>query len=522
MKNKITSKDYLTNRRNAQLKIDEIFAEREIPANDSVRLLDEMVEEMDLAALWSRYKRTGRKPATNPVTLLKIIIYANMEGIYSSRGIETSCRRDINFIWLLDGAKAPNHHEIARFRSQRLPECAETLFYQLVEKLRELGEIKFEHLFVDGTKIEANANKYSFVWKKSVTKYETRLLTKLENVCSELGQRYGILYEDTPSLLLQMEQRMTTPFVYGRGKRKSQLQRDIEQLGELLSRKEKYAGYQEEFRGRNSFSKTDPDATFMHMKEDHMRNSQLKPGYNVQLGVEGEYITGVDISSERSDQLTLIPLLNRMENHGVTYGDVTCDAGYESEENYTFFGGSETQCYIKPQNYERSKTRKFKNNMSLRENMSYDSEKDEYTCQNGRKLRAVYEGTRKSKSGFESKITYYECESCEGCPHKKSCTKSKGNRKMQLSKNFIRQRKQSLQRITSEQGILLRMNRSIQSEGSFGVLKQDYGFRQFLLRSNRKVFTEVLLLAMGYNLNKLHAKIQNNRTGRQLFEKLSA
>ena len=294
------------------------------------------------------------------------------------------------------------------------------------------------------------------------------------------------------------------------------------QLRELQARKQKYQRYNETFRGRNSFSKTDPDATFMHMKEDHMRNAQLKPGYNVQFGVEGEYITGVSVSSERSDQLTLIPLLEGMKNHGIEYEDVTADAGYESEENYSCFEACDTTCYIKPQNYERSKTKKFKSNMALRENMSYDAEKDEYTCQAGQKLQAKYAGKRKSKSGFESEITYYECDDCSECPFRKSCTRAKGNRQIHVSKRFIEQRAASLERITSEQGILLRMNRSIQSEGAFGAVKQNYGFRQFLLRGQKKVTTEILLLAMAYNINKLHAKIQQNRTGRQLFEKDTA
>ena len=523
MKKTIHHKNYGTEKRYVQLKIDEVFAEKVIPADDSVRLLDEIMEEMDHTPLFRAYKRTGRPPATNPVTMMKILVYASMEGNFASRAIASSCSRDINYIWLLNGEKAPNHSEIARFRSKRLTECGEEFFYQLVEKLSVLGEIKYEHLFVDGTKIEANANKYSFVWKKSTTKYETRLLEKLEKLKPELCLRYGILADTPEELLRELESRVTTPFVYGRGKRKSELQRDIELLRELLGRKGKYARYQETFQGRNSFSKTDPDATFMHMKDDHMRNAQLKPGYNIQLGVEGEYITGVHVSSERSDQLTLIPLLENMEAHlGERYEDVTADAGYESEENYTHFEGKTMECYIKPQNYERSKTKKYKSNMALRENMRYDPDVDEYTCQSGKKLRVVYVGKRKSKSGYESEITYYECESCEGCPHKKKCTRAKGNRKLQVSKKFIEQRKESLERITSEKGVLLRMNRSIQAEGAFGVIKQDYGFRQFLLRGNKKVLTELILVAMGYNINKLHNKIQQNRTGRQLFEKLTA
>jgi len=523
MKNNKHQLNYRTGKRNVQLKIDEAFAEKVIPADDSVRLLDEIVEGLDHNELYRAYERTGRKPATNPVTLLKVLVYAMMEGIYSSRSISSACQRDINFIWLLDGAKAPNHSEIARFRSNRLPKCGEELFYQIVKALHGLGEIKYEHLFVDGTKIEANANKYTFVWKKSTTKYETRLLKKLEDLIPELCSKHGIIAESPEGLLFGLESRMTTPFVHGKGKRKSELQRDIEQLQSLLARGLKYTKYQETFKGRNSFSKTDPDATFMRMKDDHMRNSQLKPGYNLQLGVEGEYIVGVDISGDRNDVSRLIPLVDNIESRlDVQYADVTTDAGYESEESYTYFEGKEQTCYIKPQNYERSKTRKFKNNMSLRENMLYDPEKDEYTCQNGKKLRVVYIGKRKSGSGFEAEITYYECEDCTDCPYKKSCTRAKGNRQMQLSKEFLRQREESQTRITSETGILLRMNRSIQAEGAFGIIKQDYGFRQFLLRGNKKVKTEILLIAMGYNINKLHHKIQKNRTGRQLFEKLTA
>lgn len=153
--------------------------------------------------------------------------------------------------------------------------------------------------------------------------------------------------------------------------------------------------------------------------------------------------------------------------------------------------------------------------------MFYDADKDEYTCQNGKKLKVIYEGTRKSKSGFESNVTYYECENCECCQYKKKCTRSKGNRKMQVSKKFIKQRKQSLANITSPIGILLRTNRSIQSEGAFGVIKENYKFRQFLLRGNKKVLTEIVLVAMAYNINKLHRKIQDNRTGTQLHGKLS-
>lgn len=526
MTNNILQKDYTTLRSSHQLRLP-LDTDILIPSNDKVRLLNAIMEELDYSQLYRAYSQKGRNPATSPVTLFKLIVYGNMDGKYSSRAIEKACKRDINYMWLLGEEGAPNHFEIARFRSQRLAECCEGLFYQLVEKLKERGVIKYEHLFVDGTKIEANANKYSFVWKKSTNKYQLRLNKKIDELIMQINKTYEKSYTnetDLHEIYNDLTQKKTVEFVNGKGKRKTQLQRDIETLEEYIAKSMKYEKYQNTFNGRNSFSKTDPDATFMHMKEDHMRNSQLKPGYNIQLAVEGEFIAGVDVSSERSDQLTMIPLLEKMySNLGERHKTVTADAGYESEENYSYFEGKGMpECYIKPQNYEKSKSRKFKQNMNRRENMPYDADQDAYTCQNGKKLKAVYTGKRVSTSGFESQVTYYECESCDGCEYKKGCTRSKGNRKIQVSKKFIEQRRQSLEKITSPFGIQLRINRSIQAEGAFGVIKEDYGFRRFLLRGSKKVMIEILLHAMGYNVNKLHNKIQQNRTGTQLHEKLIA
>jgi len=522
MKKQLLQKNYTTFGKVYQVKISSEY-DVLIPSDESVRLMDAVLEELDYTQMYRAYARKGRNTTVTPVTMFKILVYGAMDRTYSGRSMAKACRRDVNYMWLLGDEPAPSHDALTRFRSGVFAECAEDLFYQLVRKLLEIGEIALAHLFIDGTKLEANANKYSFVWKKSTNKYQARLETKIAKYREELNTRYGCSFnEETPlsDVLTVLAKQPGEPFVHGRGKRKSQLQRDTEQLVEYMDRQQKYEKYQETFKDRNSFSKTDPDATFMHMKDDHMRNAQLKPGYNIQLGVEGEYITGVGVSSERSDQLALIPLLDEMESYlGEQYEDVTLDAGYESEENYTYFEDKGQLCFIKPQNYEKSKTRKFKSNMNLRENMPYNKEKDEYTCQNDKKLKAVYTGTRKSKSGFESEITYYECESCEGCPYKKDCTRAKGNRKMQLSKEFLRQREESKARITSEMGILLRMNRSIHSEGAFGVLKEAMGFRRFLHRGNKKVKAEVILMALGYNINKLHNKIQSNRTGSQLFEK---
>ncbi len=221
------------------------------------------------------------------------------------------------------------------------------------------------------------------------------------------------------------------------------------------------------FGDRNNYSKTDVDATFMHMKDDHMRNAQLKPGYNVQIGVDSEYIVAADIFQDRNDVWTLVPFLKHMEEKlRFRYPSVTADSGYESEEGYSYLREKEQTPYIKPQTYETWKKRSFKKDISKRENMGYDESSDCYTCHAGKRLMAVGKKKQRSKSGYESEVTVYECEDCSGCSYKEACTKAKGNKRLYVSKSFIEKRQEPYENILSEKGIQYRMNRSIQVEGA--------------------------------------------------------
>ena len=506
-----------------------------IPKNDSVRTLYEVTEGLDYSKLYKTYSTEGRNPMLLPETLFRIVAYGYMEHIYSSRDLEKACKRDINFRWLLQGQKEPSHNTIARFKSGKLGECGEELFSQLIIELGKRDEIKFENVFIDGTKIEANANRYTFVWKKSIDKFEEKLQNKTHQILVEIASEFNlelpifnekILVEHAVTIknkLVEIKENSGLDFVYGKGKRKSKLQKYVEIIDDFIEKQSKYDEYNATFNGRNSFSKTDPDATFMRMKEDHMKNGQLKPAYNVQIGVEGEYIVGVDISNERSDQLTLIPFLDKLEaNLGLKYNSVTADAGYESEENYTYLEKNNQKAFIKPQIYERSKTRKFKNDISKKENMKYNKDEDYYICAAGKKLLPKGTITKKSKSNFKSLVTIYECESCLGCEYKSKCTKAKNTRQIHVPKEFLRLRTESITNITTEEGIKLRMNRSIQVEGAFAVIKQDYGFRRFLTRGSKNVKTEMLLMAFAYNINKLHNKTLQGRNGELLHEPKTA
>ena len=501
-----------------------------IPEDDSVRLLSQILEGLNYKKLYRAYSHTGRKPSVDPKVLFKVLTYAYANNIYSSRKIETACKRDINFMWLLQGAKAPDHSTIARFRKEYLKDALEDLFYQMVQYLHSIGEIRFENLFVDGTKIEANANKYTFVWKKAVNKNEAKMFVKIQSCIESINLTYmtnfavakDTLLEDIKKALDYVNEKIQEEqieLVHGIGKRKSALQKFKEELESFYERQEKYNTHNKLFQGRNSYAKTDSDATFMHMKDDHMRNSQLKPGYNVQIGVESEYVTAVGVFQDRSDIATLIPFLEDIKaNLGITYQNIIADSGYESEENYLYLEENEHNCYIKPQTYEKWKKKSFKNDISKRENMLYNEEKDEYTCHNGKQLKATVIAHRTSATGYRSEITVYECEDCSDCACKSKCTKAQGNRKMQVSKTFIAKRQLSYENIMSKKGILLRINRSIQVEGAFGVLKNDYQFNRFLTRGKNSVKNEFILLCFGYNINKLHAKIQNDKCKKQLHE----
>lgn len=519
-----TIKNYTENTEVYQLKLP-LELDGLIPEDDSVRLLSQILEELDYTKLYQAYSAKGRNPVVDPKTMFKILTYAYSQNIYSSHKIEIACKRDINFMWILTGQKAPDHSTIARFRQKHVTVAIEELFYQLVNILYELNEIKYENVFIDGTKIEANANRYTFVWKKVIFKNEAKMHEKISMLVNEINLEYMQAFSfdsenaasDLEKVSLFLEQKCKDEgieFVYGSGKRPKKLQKQYESVMEYLKRQNTYNDSKNKFDGRNSFSKTDSDATFMHMKEDHMRNGQLKPGYNLQIGVEGEYITGMGVFSDRNDLGTLIPMLKGMnELSGHKYKNIVADSGYESEEGYVFLEKENYNAYIKPQTYEKWKKKSFKNDISKRENMQYDAEKDEYICHNKKQLKPSCNTHRKSATGYQSEITIYECDDCSDCQYKSKCTKAQGNRKMQVSKLFVQKRDVSYQNILSPLGTLLRMNRSIQVEGAFGVLKSDYNFKRFLTRGKTSVKTEFLFLCLGYNINKLHSKIQKNRLG---------
>ena len=513
--------------------------EVKIEKNAPVRLLNAVMERMDYSKLYAAYSRLGRIEYS-PKILLKIMVYGYMRRQISSRALEACCRENVHFMYLLEGQPAPDHNTINRFRKNILTqEAGQDILRQLVFLLHESGLLSLEAAFIDGTKIEANANKYSFVWKKATVKKTDKLLkkiheelpTKLKDVSIRFHVPEKIAVRQLKKLRKRIHERIKAEgieFVSGKGKRKTPLQRLSEQVERWIAQLKQYTNDIYICGNRNSYSKTDHDATFMHMKEDHMRNGQLKPGYNVNVATCSEFIIGSYISSDRNDVHTLIPFMEQLRKNceGKNIGSVVVDSGYESEENYCWFEAHpETELYVKPSNHEAAKHKKYRTDISRRENMAYDKQADAYTCANGKLLPKTREKKTHTALGLEITTSVYECSECDGCPLKEKCIRACGSKKpleerhkvLYVSKRFAEQREAMEAKLSSPKGRLLRVNRSIQAEGNFAYVKQDLDFRRFLLRGNAKVAAEWLLFSLALNILRLHHKIQNRRLGSSLI-----
>ena len=501
-----------------------------IPKNDPVRILNAIFERMDWNVFSACYSRQGRNEYP-PRILTKLLVYGYARRIYSSRNIEQACRENINFMFLLEGNPVPDHNTIARFRSKYFPQVKEQLMRNLVEILIGLGEIDLSNVFIDGTKIEANANRYTFVWKKSVIKnrekLEEKIKKELPGMIHDLEIRYHIPEKIEIHHLKKLwkklgekRKRENIEFVYGTGRRKSKLQKVWETVGEWLKRLKKYTKEAHLCGNRNSYSKTDPDATFMRMKEDHMGNGQLKPAYNINVATASEYIIGNYVSADRNDTKVLIPFAEQMRVYPIQRYIV--DAGFESEENYCYFEQPDihAKLLVKPSNHEQKKHKKYKTDISRRENMTYHPESDTYTCANGKTLCVTQVKHSKSSAGFPIETTIYSCSECSGCPFKEKCIKGSSKLPMEerykslyVSKRFVEQRARMEILVNTTLGKLLRVNRSIQAEGTFAMTKEDMNFRRFLLRGSVKVDAEWTILSMAYNLLKLFHKVRTGRLG---------
>jgi len=505
-----------------QLKLPVDF-EKIIEIDDPVYTFNEVMAHIDLQKYFVVKDYKKGRPGFDRAKLLKIALFAFMEhGYCSVRLIRKLCKTDIRFMWLLDDEEAPSHMTIQNFIHDELSVCLEEIFNDINSYIFEVEAVDLKHAYIDGTKIEANANKYTWVWKKSCIKSRNNVFVKLRGFLDEMNkdmamqrravfetrQEYSVEYvEYVLKTYLEAVDIKVEDFVHGSGKRKTLQQKRYEKVEDCLKKLKIYA-QKISICGdhRNSYSKTDHDATFMRFKKDHMRNDQLLPGYNLQVVVCDEYIAFYGVYPYASDMDCFQPL---MEGFRKCYGFYplypVADAGYGSFNNYLYCQEHGMEKYMKFTMYEKeTKDSKYRDNPYRAVNFAIDSDGD-MICPNGKKfhfLRAQL--IRGNQYGRTEE--FYQCEDCSGCPHREKCHKSKNNRVVRINEELTVFHNEVLSNLNSIHGALLRMNRSIQAEGTFGGIKWNREYKRLRRRGIEGVILELGLISCGFNLHKFHLK----------------
>ncbi len=499
-----------------------------IPEDHLVRVVNRAIDQLRLVPLLSQYKGGGTS-SYHPKMMLKVLVYAYTQRIYSSRQIAKALRENVHFMWL-SGGNQPDFRTLNQFRGKTMKAVIAQVFTAVLEYLIVEGYVQLEHYFVDGTKIEANANKHKVVWAKRTQKNKTRLQEKIQSLLQqieetndteqaeygdrdleEMGRAGGSidaqkLEEKIAELNRQLSPQSDVP--EERSKRKALAK--LEQ--ECLPRQRKYENQERTLAGRNSYAQTDEEATCFRMKEDRGAEKPWpKPAYNVQIGTENQFVVGFSLHQRAGDTSCLIPHLKGLETGlGWLPKNVIADAGYGSEENYAFLEERGLGNFVKYNTFHQDQIRHRKleliRQQSFRaENFPYDPEHDQFLCPAQHPL--TFRGMKhfKTENGYPTERRVYECSACPECPWKAECTKAKGNRQIRVSFRLQQFRAQARENLLSEVGKALRAQRSTEVETVYGQIKHNMRFRRFLLRGRAKVATEWGLICIAHNMQKLAA-----------------
>ena len=439
---------------------------------DPVLAFDQIMEEIGM----EQYLKPeplyhyGR-PGYNRVNMLKTILFGFMDTGYASlRELEDRCRVNIRYMYLMDH-ETPSYRAFGYFINEEMNGKVEDIFRAVMEYIRKEDDVDLEHLYIDGSKFEANANKYTWVWKKSTEKFRYRLFAKITQLLDQInedlaytGLKVETNTEYTPECLEMILDRYafrcqidTEAFVHGRGHRKPREQHYYEKLKE----------YTKKLR---------------------------------------EYIAVVDVMQYRSDMDCFVPLMEKFkELYGFYPKYPVADAGYGSLNNYIYCQEHGMEKYMKfPMYKKETKDNGYHNDPFRAVNFNVDADGD-LVCPGGKKFHFAY---RKAVRGnqYGRQEEYYTCEDCSGCPYASQCKKTDKNRTVCINSELSSMHKEVLENLESIQGALLRMNRSIQAEGTFGVMKYDRWYKRVVRKGLKRVKLELILVSIGHNLYKFRNK----------------
>lgn len=482
-----------------------------IAANHPVRVVHSVLEKVDISQLVNQYKPGGTS-SYHPRMLLKVLVYAYINNIYSSRKIEEAVAQNINFMWLA-GMSKPDHNTINRFRGQRLQKTLQPIFSQVVILLCEEGLLSLRELYTDGTKIEANANRYTFVWGNSIKGNREKMKQQLNELWQYAQSVAASELDDTdPSGFDKIDSEKVNQTIDNINAvlKDKEISKEVRQklnyakknwpaALDRYDRQEKILGEK-----RNSYSKTDPDATFMRMKEDHMRNGQLKPGYNVQVSTNNQYIATYSIHQQPTDTSTLIDHVNQhIKQYKQKPANITADAGYGSEQNYQWLEQKRITAYIKYNQFDRKQNKSIRSKQPFSvDQLEYDAVNNHYICPIGEPMKHKKWNLVETKSGYPQIIDSFQAQNCKGCLLDGVCNTQEGNRVIEVSLNNMRLRKAAEKRLKTKRGLQKRKQRCFDTEPVFGNIKHNHQFKRFMLRGLEKVAIETGLLALAHNLRK--------------------
>ena len=483
-----------------------------VPKNHPVRIVNSILDGIDLGILERTYKGGGTS-SYHPKVLLKILVYAYLRNLYSSRKIEEALGENLHFMWLA-GTARPDHNTISNFRSGRLKGHFKKIFNQVVVLLAEQGHLSLKDIYLDGTKIEANANRYTFVWAKGIKTSRERIQKQLKELWGYVEKVYQD-EEQTPNMpdfgAIDPKKVSETIDQINQALEDRPIDKKVRQKLNYAKKNwpknlERYDRQEGQMGGRNSMSRTDPDATFMRMKEDHMHNGQLKPGYNLQAGTNNQFIVNYSLAQTTSDTTALIGHVEGFtEGYGRAPEKLTADAGYGSEENYAHLESKGIEAFVKYGHFHKERLDEKRGTCKSpfgADKLYYDSQGDRYFCPMGQAMEHVDSYQRETKTGYLQTIDRYRARNCSGCPMRGACHQGKGNRTVERNHNLARLRDTARERLLGEEGIAHRKRRCWDVEAVFGNIKQNMGFKRFLLRGIDKVETEIGLIAMAHNLKK--------------------
>ncbi|MBN2236958.1 MAG: IS1182 family transposase [Bacteroidales bacterium] len=488
-----------------------------IAPNHLVRVVDKFVSQLS-SKIWEHVFTGGGAPAYPPRMMMKIILYAYSCKIFTSRPIAKAVRQDVTFMWLA-GLEQPDFNTINRFRSKYFNGVLDEVFAQLLDYLREKKYVTFADFFVDGSKFEADAGKFTYVWKKNTERYKQAVLERVQKLFVEIEElnleedkKYGdsdlpecgesadVTSEEIKEVAQNISDKLTE--ITGK-KQKRQIQSKLNKLSKEAYQLEKYEQQEEILGDRNSYSKTDTGSTFMRMKDD-----RLRAAYNLQISTENQFIMNYSASQNASDTASFADHLEKIVERGEKYlpDNYMGDSAYGSEENSVLLEKNKINNFLKYNTFHQDEKGKKSKNPYHRDKFVYNKKDDNFKCPQGQLL--LYKETieRKSKTNFVSTIRVYEYENCNACPVKSKCTEAKDNRQVYYNTTLEAYKEQMRENLSSEKGKELRKRRGFEVETPFGDFKRNCSFSRFHLRGLPKVEHEIGLLCIAYNLRKIYFK----------------